>query len=280
MPDVTTSTATDPTTTTPTDPPPAPEPGAWRADLPEDIRDDAALASINDVPALAKSLIHAQRMVGADKVVLPGKDATDEQKAEFYTALGRPEKPEGYEIPTEGMPEGLDIPPESLESYYQAAHDLGLNTQQVAGLYRWLMEDVGKQGEGLATTAVEEKAAGEKVLREEFGDAYDQRMAVSKKAVRDFGGDELVAFLNDTGLGDSPALVKAFSKIGIAVGTDEIIGTGAATTFGMTPEEAQAKIAVKEGDAEFMKRYHDQYVTGHLQALEEMKRLYAAAHPE
>ena len=35
----------------------------WRESLPEDLKEDPSLKSIQDVPGLAKSFIHAQKMV-------------------------------------------------------------------------------------------------------------------------------------------------------------------------------------------------------------------------
>ena len=40
----------------------------WRSTLPDDIKADESLKHIQDVPSLAKSYIHAQKMVGSDKI--------------------------------------------------------------------------------------------------------------------------------------------------------------------------------------------------------------------
>ena len=57
--------------------------------------------------ALAKSYVNAQSMIGADKVAIPGKHATDEDWGEVYRRLGRPDTPEGYELVNE-VPEGVE----------------------------------------------------------------------------------------------------------------------------------------------------------------------------
>ena len=51
----------------------------WRDSIPEEIRGHSSLEHINDIGALAKSYVHAQQMVGADKVALPGKSATADE---------------------------------------------------------------------------------------------------------------------------------------------------------------------------------------------------------
>ena len=67
----------------------------WKASLSEDLRNDPSLASINDVASLAKGYVHGQKMIGADKIVIPKDDASPDEMNEFYNRLGRPEK---YEI--------------------------------------------------------------------------------------------------------------------------------------------------------------------------------------
>ena len=47
----------------------------WKQSIPEDIRADKSLESIKDVGSLAKSYIHAQKLVGSDKIPIPNKYA-------------------------------------------------------------------------------------------------------------------------------------------------------------------------------------------------------------
>ena len=70
----------------------------WKDSLPEDLKNEKALESIQDIPGLAKSFIHAQKMVGTDKISIPNKHATDDDWNDVYSKLGRPSKPEDYQI--------------------------------------------------------------------------------------------------------------------------------------------------------------------------------------
>ena len=45
----------------------------WKTSLTEDIRADKSLAPIKDINSLAKSYIHAQKLVGVEKIPLPNK---------------------------------------------------------------------------------------------------------------------------------------------------------------------------------------------------------------
>ena len=50
----------------------------WRSMISEDLRGDTSLQHIGSIDAMAKSYINAQKMVGADKVAIPGSWGTDE----------------------------------------------------------------------------------------------------------------------------------------------------------------------------------------------------------
>jgi len=95
----------------------------WRSNIPEEIRGHKSLQHINDVGALAKSYVHAQSMIGADKVVVPGKSATPDEWNEFYARLGRPESPDAYELPQQ---EGAEVNPDMSNWYKQMAHEIQL----------------------------------------------------------------------------------------------------------------------------------------------------------
>ena len=45
---------------------------------------------------LLKSYKHAQKLVGADKIPVPNKHATEEDWNEVFKRLGAPDKPEDY----------------------------------------------------------------------------------------------------------------------------------------------------------------------------------------
>ena len=67
----------------------------WKSGLSEDIRADKSLENIKDISGLAKSYIHAQKMVGADKIPVPNKYATEDDWNAVYEKLGRPKSADG-----------------------------------------------------------------------------------------------------------------------------------------------------------------------------------------
>jgi len=73
-------------------------PSDWKASLPDDIKNNSLIHNMDDVETLAKTAIHAQSMVGAEKIAIPGNWANDDDWNGVYTKLGRPEAAEGYDL--------------------------------------------------------------------------------------------------------------------------------------------------------------------------------------
>jgi len=251
---------------------------SWRDNLPDEIANHTALKDIKDIESLAKTTIHAQKMVGGDKLVKPDLDSPKEEWDKFYAALGRPENATDYTMPTENMPEGVEFGP-CYDEFCSEAHRVGMTTEQVAAVVRWqahanadAIKDYRQRIGQFSTESVDS-------LKQEFGDALNEKVALAKDAVGRFGGDELKAALNETGLGNHPAMVKAWAEVGKMIAQDEVIGGGGNQSFRFSPEEAEQEIADATMDMEFMAAYQDKNHPGHKAALAKMTKLYQSAHP-
>lgn len=54
-------------------------------------------------------------------------------------------------------------------------------------------------------------------VRAEYGPAFDQTLADARSVVKRYGDAELAAALNETGLGDHPAVVRFVAKVAAAM---------------------------------------------------------------
>ena len=256
----------------------------WRSEIPEEIRDSASLVDITSVPELAKSFVNAQAMIGKKRVAVPTKNASDEEKAEFFKMLGRPDTPDEYQMPSEGVSKDIeDLFNEggSLSEFRTEAHRLGLNSDQVAGLFRWYSDQSDKANQKVSSDRQTEHEQWMNDLKTELGNSFDQKADLARQAIHAFGDDELKDILNTTGLGNHPALVRWASKDGQALASDEIIGEGGAKPGNrLRPADAQAAIRAKNLDPEFQKAYMDDRHPSHNDAVREMADLYQEANPE
>ena len=253
----------------------------WRAGLPEEVRDLEMITKFdgaeNPIHSLVNGFIGAERAMGADKVVLPGKDATDEVKREFFTRLGCPETAEGYKPPTENISSHFDV--ELFNRLREPAHRLGVSDQQMAGLARALdAEQVGRL-EQMEQHGTQQGEKWEQELRVMYGDAFEQNTELARSVATHFGGDEFIKLLDQTGLGDHPLVVDTMHKIARTMSEDEIVGGGGGQSFINTPEQAEAELAALKQDKDHMEAYGDAQHVAHAEAVARVQKLYQQMHP-
>ena len=244
-----------------------PDPREW---LPEEYRGDPAFQSFKSIESLAKSYRDTAKMVGVDKaqVLRLPKDEAAPEWGEVWAKLGRPESPDGYQIEGEhGLPDG------TLAAFRETAHKMGLPQRQAQEVVAFYAQQQATQREALREQAVAD-------LSKEWGGAFADRVGVAQKAAEQFGGPELMDVLKATGLGNHPAVVRAFAKIGMEMAEPgELKGGGGRMSAAMTPADATAAIGQKRRDTEFMAAYNDRDHPGHGHAVKEMGDLYEQAIP-
>jgi len=194
------------------------------------------------VDSLAKSYVHAQSMIGADKIVLPKED-DPKLWDPVFDKLGRPKTAAEYKLPEVKLPEGVVINGDRRDAYMKHMHEMGLTQKQASGLYGHFMEDQAKQFESLAGRRTEETNAGIESLKTEWGDKFTEQVNHAVLAVKKFGSDEARALLDSTGLGNHPALVRMFANVGAGLGEDRAGGDGAGD---FTTGQEQAVNTIKD----------------------------------
>ena len=206
--------------------------------IPEKYKDEKALANFTSMDDFVKSYLSAQRLVGANKVAIPNKMATDEDWEEVYSKLGRPAKPEDYKYSFSEE----EINADQLKNFNETAHRIGLLPKQAERIIKFYNEmntqaevDNQKLFESKQTEAMTD-------LKKEFGPTYTKRLDQAKKLATETLGNEMLnnTVLKDgTRLGDSVEVIKAFSMLADKLSEDEIIkgeGTGYQTASDIEKE--------------------------------------------
>ena len=271
-------------------PTPAPSPAPandWRASLPEDIRDNPSLRDIKDVGNLAKSYLHAQKLVGMDRsklLTVPGDDAPPEAWNEFYDKAGRPADPKDYTLPVDKV-EWNDVVTrdENMEQWFaKTAHEAGLTPRQAEKLFTSYVDQLKASGETTVQQMRQAYDQGVNDLKTEWGSAFEQKVAAADAVIDKLGVPGFRALLDVQvpgfgPLGDHPALVKALNTVATIMGEDAVTDRSKGSSTAYAPAEAKAEIARKMGDKVFMEAYLQGDHPNHKFAVDEMARLHRAA---
>lgn len=297
MPDTAT---TDTPTQTPDSPPSpvsTPEPAATAAPgAPQALsallsEEYAGLADkYADANEMAKALTHSQQKLSSqNRVELPTQDSTPEDRAAFFNRLGRPDTPDGYEVPP--IPEDFMVrerPEAQLQDFLTVAHEEGLSAKQVARLAEWHAATTNTMHiasmEAMRAAGIDAEAT----LKKEWGDSYDQKIAFAKDAIRTFDNctddcpeGEYRQFLIESGGTNDPRVIRYHAAAGLPLAEDVFHrgGTGPITVEN-SPAEALEKLATIRKDPAWLKAFNDQRDPKHAEVVAQRDALMAEAYPE
>ena len=209
--------------------------------IPEEYKEEKALQNFSSMDDFVKSYLSAQKLVGANKVAIPNKMATDEDWEQVYSKLGRPAKPEDYKY-SFGEEE---IDQEQLKNFNETAHRIGLLPKQAERIIKFYNEMNTEQEAAKSKLFDAKQAEAMTELKKEFGPTYTKRLDQAKKlAVETLGSDMLNNTIMKDGsrLGDNVSVIKAFSMLADKLSEDEIIkgeGTGYVTASEIEKEIAE-----------------------------------------
>jgi hypothetical protein len=253
------------------------DPKNWRLGLPAELQEDVTLRKFSDIPALASAYINAQKLIGAEKIIIPGKHATEEDWAGVYRKLGLPEDVKEYKV---AFKEGATIDPEFTGAFTQIAHKLGVLPKQAQGLAEWF-SDLNMQAEDKYLNTVKE---GQKValegLRTEWGKSYDANLGRAQNVLKNFGSPELNQHLEDTGFGNDPKLIKLLATIGDKMYKEGSIVSSEGAGIGgpMSPKDAKSASDTIMGNRNHP--YHVKDHPGHKAAVKEVEALFQQMYPQ
>lgn len=193
---------------------PAPsEPATPAADAPAPAADPAKPEGDKPQPGTESGKPQDDKPADGDK---PAEKSDDEkQKHE-----GAPEK---YEF-TAG--EGVELDTEALKDFEPVARDLNLTNEQAQKLvnaYPKILAGVQQRQAEAWQAQTEQWASDVKADKEIGGDKLTANLSAAQRALDLFGTPELKEYLNTTGLGNHPDLVKTFVKIGKAMSEDGMV---------------------------------------------------------
>lgn len=178
---------------------------AWTEQLPAELKTADFLKTFSKfkkVGDLAKSYSELEKKNGKS-IAIPGDDASEEEKAAFYEKLGRLKNADEYKVPDE-----------KLEYFKALAYENNLSQQQLDNIMKAVAQNGLKMLENNAEMQKRQAAATDAQLRKEYGSAYPEKIELLQRGIRDYGGNELGAKLQQSGLLYDPQIVKMFIALG------------------------------------------------------------------
>ena len=185
------------------------------------------------VEDLAKAAVHQESILGSS-VRRPADDATETEWNAFYSKIGRPEKPDAYELKRpEGLPSDLPYDEALAGSFKQWAHTAGLNGRQAQSLHDAFAKSQAEQAAAHVTALTKAVETTADALVKEWGpqesEGFKKKHELANRALKKLGLVESFKksgiLLKDNALTD-PALAMAFADIGEKMFAEDSIDGG------------------------------------------------------
>jgi len=225
----------------------------WMSSLPEDLQSNESLKKFSSIESLAKSYVNAQGIIGADKIVKPTNNFTEEDWSNFHSAGGRPDEAKGYELNYETET------PEVLDNFKASAHGLGLSTTQAQGILDYYNQMQSTAIESMTRDSEQQKHQSELELRKELGQQFEPSIMKARQAAQTFASEEILKLQLQDGsaLKDHPGVVKMFMGIADKMGEDVIRAEGDGSFLSPTEIDKQISELTQPNTAYWSKTHPD-----------------------
>lgn len=245
----------------------------WTSSLSPDDKGYIENKGFKDVGMILGSYRGLEKMLGKKEQVMLRPEKEDDAQGwnDFYNKMGRPEKPDGYEL---GLPNEADTDKAFAKWAQENFHKVGLTKTQAAnlakeymGFSKSLIDSQNQQTEQIIAQA-------ESSLKKEWGAAFDQNKNIAERTLVKLGIDSAQLEKLEGALGPV-AVAKMFHGIGSKIGEDTFVSSEGNQTGMLTPAAAISKINELRNDRNFVERF----AKGDSDALKEMNRLHQMAFP-
>lgn len=236
-------TAGDPPAPAPADPAPAPpgaepapvEAGDWRAAI-RDEKLRAAAADYQSPEEILKRVTTLRTKMNelTGRTVVPGDQATDEERAAYRKAVGIPDAADGYGL---AVPEAVAPALQNVENAKEGLglvagkfHQLGLSKAQAEGVMELYWSALGEASQTSEATNEARIDELQGQMRQKYGEAWPKEEAFALKAMSTFadaGMNDFMAKAQVDGVpaNQHPVWIEFAARVGRAMAEDSAHGT-------------------------------------------------------
>lgn len=200
---------------------PSPE-GSWYTDIQDEkLREFAGRFTTPE--ELAKTALQFRQKL-SNAVTLPGKNASDEEMAEFRSKLGVPESPDDYGLQAPDLPDGVDVESVNAEltALAKSLHEAGATPAVAKAVQDARIQQIisGTESSSERLEAVQREQT--EALRKQWGGDFDVNVKYAARGFKQFAGEGSEEFLSKTidgvPLGDHPMFLSVFANVGRKMG--------------------------------------------------------------
>jgi len=214
---------------------PAGTPPGWLAGLPTDLRDNEAFKPYRTVGDFAKAHLETAKKATeyegklANSIPKLGENASQEERDRFYNSLGRPEKPDGYELVGEDK-----NAPEWTGYWRNEMHKIGVPKDQAKALSAALDTQIKGMVDAHNAKILAENNKASVALKAELGDKYDASVELASRLWKQWGKTEVEfdkAFATETSA-NRVTMMRFLLNVAAKTGEDSSLrgaGQGSAT---------------------------------------------------
>lgn len=233
---------TDPTPPTPPTPTPTPDPAPWYGQLEQpELKTWVEGKQFASPQAALSSYMNAEKLIGAppDQIIrLPKAEDKDAWNG-VWNRLGRPEKPEGYELPLPAGDDGAFS--KKASEWFHAAGVPKTAAQTIAQQWNDYVAGLVQQDEAAARTKSEQDLAA---LKTEWGQEFDAKSEFGRRGLSAYGTkagltqDDLQSLERVLG---TAKMLKLFHEVGQTT-AEHGFAPGNTGSVSLSPMQARSKL--------------------------------------
>lgn len=171
-------------------------------------------------PKVSQGYSSAERMISSDKVPVPTDWNDEEQVARWAKAGGWPDKADDYEFKRPELPKDLPYDEDGEKFLRSVVHEAKLSKKQAEKIYdnitKLQLERHAAWHEGVR----KERGELEQSLIREHGPNVEAVKSRAMSVVAAHADGEFRQYLDESGLGNDPRMVRFLDKVARAVGGD------------------------------------------------------------
>ena len=185
-------------------------------------------------------------------IIHVGETLTQDDINRIYSRLGRPESSDKYDL--------NDIVPSEynqdiITQFKEKAFENGMSNEGVRKMAEWYKEVELKQIDSMNKAKQHQAEMWKLQVMKEWGSNFEKNVQLAVKARDAYTDADFRKYMDETGLGNHPAMLKAFAQIGRELSEDKLVQSETASRIAADEASLRREIDRLRSDKDFMSAY-------------------------